>query len=77
MVRDGGSSFISGYEGCDAILENSTEDNILHSGQSKHYSGYVFDDAVMIDGESSMPFYNGGNTNGNQGDGHARITNLN
>jgi len=33
----GGSSFISGHDGCDAISEQSTEDNIIHTGQSIHY----------------------------------------
>lgn len=46
----GGSSFISGHTGCDAITETSTEDNIVHTGQSKHYSGYVFTNTKMIDG---------------------------
>ena len=46
----GGSSFISGHTGCDAIAETSTEDNIVHTGQSKHYSGYVFTNTKMIDG---------------------------
>lgn len=73
----GGSSFISGYEGCDAIDESSTEDNIIHTGSSIHYSGKVFTNAKMIDGDSSMPKPNGdGNVIGNTGDGHAKITYL-
>jgi hypothetical protein len=46
----GGSSFISGHEGCDAIDEQSTEQNIIHTGQSIHYSGYYFTNTLMIDG---------------------------
>ena len=46
----GGSSFISGYEGCDAISENSTEDNIIHTGQSIHYSKKTFMNAKILDG---------------------------
>jgi len=46
----GGSSFISGHNGCDAIEEASTEENIIHTGQANHYSGLVFTDTLMIDG---------------------------
>ncbi|EAY06197.1 glycine-rich cell wall structural protein, putative [Trichomonas vaginalis G3] len=71
----GGSSFISGYEGCDAIYENSTENHIYHTGRPLHYSGKYFTDAIMIDGQSSMPStdlkrYEIGHT----GDGYALIT---
>jgi hypothetical protein len=43
----GGSSFISGYTGCNAISESSTENNIIHTGQPNHYSGCVFTNSVM------------------------------
>ncbi len=61
----GGSSFISGHNGCVAITEDSTEDNIKQRTDSNgrtctdgttditcsyHYSGYKFTDTVMIDG---------------------------
>lgn len=46
----GGSSFISGHEGCDAITETSIENNIVHTGQSIHYSGLKFTNTLMIDG---------------------------
>lgn len=46
----GGSSFISGHDGCDAIDETSVEDNIIHTGQSIHYSGLKFENTLMIDG---------------------------
>ena len=82
----GGSSFISGHEGCDAIKEESTEDNIIHTGQSVHYSGLLFTDTIMIDGEgykwtteketyTGMPTHDGtGTMKGNNGNGYARIT---
>ncbi len=38
----GGSSFISGHNGCNAIKESSTASSIVHTGQAKHYSGLVF-----------------------------------
>ena len=82
----GGSSFISGHDGCDAIKEESTENNIIHTGQSVHYSGMYFTDTVMIDGEgykwttekgsyTGMPTHDGtGTMKGNAGNGYARIT---
>ena len=82
----GGSSFISGHDGCDAIKEESTENNIIHTGQSVHYSGMHFTDTVMIDGEgykwttekgeyTGMPSHDGAGTmKGNAGNGYARIT---
>lgn len=86
----GGSSFISGHDGCDAISEQSTSDNIIHTGQSVHYSGLKFTDTVMIDGAgckwttsktsdcSGMPTHDGiGTMTGNEGDGFAKITLLN
>ncbi len=83
----GGSSFISGHDGCDAIDKNSTSDNIIHTGQSVHYSGYEFTDTVMIDGSgckwtnqltnecNGMPTHDGTSTMiGNSGNGYAKIT---
>ena len=43
----GGSSFISGYDGCKAINYESTIDNITHSSKSYHYSHLYFDDGIM------------------------------
>lgn len=71
----GGSSFISGHSGCNAISESSTESNITHTGQSIHYSGLSFTETVMIDGGSSMPTHDGSSTMiGNSGNGYAKIT---
>ncbi len=86
----GGSSFISGHDGCDAIEEVSTEENIIHTGQANHYSGLVFTDTLMIDGNGykwsnvkeglePMPkpdgtFYEEGV--GHTGNGYAKITYL-
>ena len=51
----GGSSFISGYKGCDAIDANSTDfDKIFHTGQSIHYSGYQFFDSQMKPGNETF-----------------------
>ena len=83
----GGSSFISGYSGCNAIAESSTENNITHTNQPNHYSGYVFNNSVMIDGAgcnwstgvatncgSNQVQPNGTNAVGHSGNGYARIT---
>ena len=82
----GGSSFISGHKGCDAILESSTEDNIIHTGQSIHYSKYQFTNTIMIDGKgyewtttkgeyTGMPSHDGLNKIiGNEKNGYAKIT---
>ena len=85
----GGSSFISGYSGCNAISESSTLSNIIHTGQPNHYSGYVFTNGVMIDGNgcnwstgsaancgANQPQPNGTNAVGHSGNGYARITYL-
>lgn len=85
----GGSSFISGHNGCDAIASNSTSTNIIHTGQPNHYSGKVFTNTVMIDGYGykwttekastpiGMPTHDGSGTmTGNAGDGYVKITYL-
>ena len=84
---NGGSSFISGYTGCNAISSSSTSDNIVHTGTPNHYSGKVFTNAVMIDGKgysweggvkgsvlvgANSPF--NVHEYGHKGDGFARIT---
>ena len=81
-----GSSFISGHLGCDAVAESSTENNIVHTNQPNHYSGYVFTDTKMIDGAGynwtnekgeyvGMPTHDGTTTmTGNSGNGYAKIT---
>lgn len=74
----GGSSFISGYYGCDAIAESSTESKIVHTGKPIHYSGKIFYNAIMIDGAGSMPSYDGSTKmTGNAGNGYAKISLLN
>lgn len=71
----GGSSFISGYDGCDAIAESSTSDNIIHTGRSVHYTGYKFENSVMIAGNETMPEHRGNGTMvGNTGNGYAKIS---
>lgn len=73
-VGSGGSSFISGYEGCNAISSNSTSTNIIHTGQAVHYSGKYFVNGVMKAGNEEMPDYYDGTMTGNSGNGCAKIT---
>ncbi len=60
----GGSSFISGHSGCDAISGSSTATNIIHTGQPIHYSGFYFSNTSMTAGARA-------------GHGQVRITPLN
>jgi len=73
-IGAGGSSYISGYVGCDAISSSSTEDNIIHTGQPNHYSGKVFTNSVMIAGNATMPKPKGGTESGHSGDGYCIIS---
>lgn len=69
-VGGSGSSFISGYENCDAMDKDGK-----HTGQPNHYSGLIFTDSNMISGSDTMPTYDGTTTkNGNVGNGYAKIT---
>jgi len=82
----GGSSFISGHNGCNAISETSTMNNIIHTNQSIHYTGYTFTDTIMIDGNGyswtnqkndyvGIPSYDGLSIlDKNIGNGYAKIT---
>jgi hypothetical protein len=69
----GGSSFISGYTGCDAISGSSISTNIIHTGQPNHYSGLIFTGSQMIAGNASMPSTSGSTEIGHSGNGYARI----
>ena len=63
----GGSSYVSGYEGCNAISKDSTSENIIHTGQSIHYSNKKFINGIILDGKNSK--LSSKNTN----NGYARI----
>jgi hypothetical protein len=70
----GGSSFISGHTGCNAINSSSTESKITHTGSPNHYSGKVFTNTVMKAGSESMPSPTGGTETGHSGNGYCKIT---
>lgn len=66
----GGSSFISGHTGCNAIDKSGN-----HTATPVHYSGKKFTSTSMIAGNGSMPNPRGsGNITGNTGNGYAKIT---
>ena len=83
----GGSSYISGHDGCLAIDQTSTEHDIRMKTTSE-YEGYYFDNTTMIDGEgykwttvkgeqTQMPSPNNQILKaGNVGDGYIKITYL-
>lgn len=71
----GGSSFISGYTGCNAISVDSIETNIISTGQANHYSGKIFKDSKMLSGKQVMPTQDGTSTmTGNAGNGYIKIS---
>ena len=72
----GGSSFISGHDGCNAVSPLSQHDHIIHLNQTQHYSGFIFFDTMMIDGDSPMPGINTKTMTGNDGNGHIRISHI-
>lgn len=70
----GGTSYVSGGEGYLSITEDSTSSNVTLSEDNVHYSGKVFTDIEVYNGNESMPSKTSGYTIGNTGDGAARIT---
>lgn len=69
----GGSSFISGHEGCIAIKSDSSEEP---SNTSIHYSNIFFSQTKMIVGNNTMPLYYSPSSRGigNTGQGAFRVT---
>jgi hypothetical protein len=72
----GGSSFISGHKGCDAINEESTEYNIIHSGSPYHYSNVFFYNTVIKNGDEKFLDPKGKAVIGNVGNGIVVVTKL-
>lgn len=73
-LEAGGSSFISGYTGCNAILSSSTSGNIISSNTCNHYSGKIFLNPIMKSGSENMinPKTSSSET-GHLGNGYAKI----
>ena len=77
FAGSGGSSFISGYEGCKAIKDPSeTDGNIAHKEDSIHYSNIFFTLARMIPGNTTMPLPNGKEGIWDKSNGAFRLTYL-
>ena len=68
----GGSSFISGHSGCNAVENNSAY--IQHTHKPNHYSGIIFDKTIMINGSCEMPLPNSKNYGVYDDSGAFRIT---
>ena len=71
----GGSSYISGLDGCIAV-ENDDSDPPTPSCSSIHYSSITFYNSIMINGNSKMPShedYSSLYERGNSGSGFMRI----
>ncbi len=72
----GGSSYISGYEGCFGIDAISTSSNLIVLSNSNHYSGTTFNNTSMIAGNAVMPSLATGTETGHGGNGLAIFTYL-
>ena len=72
----GGSSYISGYDGCLAVdYSQSNSTNIIMKNDSFHYSGLYFTNITFLSGsDAGIPLINGGTEKGHSGDGIIRIT---
>lgn len=80
MSGSSGSSYISGYMGSVAITSSTDRtpktgctDGTTDIDCSYHYSGKVFEEAVMISGNAEMPSINGRTETGHTGNGYVRI----
>ena len=71
FAGSGGSSFISGHNGCNSVNDSYTVD---HSGGSVHYSGIVFMKPKMIAGNEDMPLPSTSSSGHYDGRGAFRIT---
>ena len=70
----GGSGFVSGHNGCNAITIESDENKIIHSNQNIHFSNYKFTDTDLKSGNESIPSHDGSQIIvGNNGNGYAKI----
>ena len=73
----GGSSYISGYTGCNSIDPSSTKKQISNTGSSIHFSGFYFTSAEMKNGQQDVPIpslYSSPFEKGRTGDGCVKIT---
>ena len=72
FAGSGGSSYISGHDGCDSV-KNNTE-FIEHTGDPNHFLGYVFYNTTMISGNTTMPLPGKSELGIHSGAGAFRVT---
>ena len=72
----GGSSFVSGKEGCQAIMSGNSEETFIFDG-SVHVSNLKFENIIMNGGNESFLSPSGKEEVGHFGDGAIRIRQLN
>ena len=46
----GGSSYVSGYLGCNSLDPSSTINNLIHTNSEIHYSNKIFSDIIIKTG---------------------------
>ena len=68
-VSSSGSSFISGYPGCDSVDENGQ-----NTGLPNHFSQHIFQNGIMLSGNLEMPSPYYGYEKGHSGSGAIRIS---
>ena len=68
----GGSSFVSGCKGCNAVTRLPINE-VIHSNQSIHYSRILFSNIIMKDGNESFISPFGNSENGHHGNGAISI----
>ena len=71
----GGSSFVSGHPGCNAV---TSETSSVHTNQPNHYSGRVFTVTQVLSGNQTMPRHDHATNTmtGNAGHGFCRIVRI-
>ncbi len=70
----GGSSYVSGFETCNAITSTSISTAIVATGQPIHYSNRYFDEISIIPGNGPITSPTGTNETGHVGNGYGRIS---
>ena len=70
----GGSSFISGHNGCIAVQSINNDGYVSMKEDSYHISGLFFNETIMKSGNEMFPSPIGEIENGHQGNGAIRIT---
>ena len=74
----GGSSYVSGCDGCKSVDEESTSfNNLVITNENVHPSGYKFKNISMLQGSATQPNVSSGYSVGHVGNGYGKIEILN